>query len=234
MFKKTLTLASFLLAACQGSTPSAVSVSDKNQMEPIYGYTLHDDAIEFLVQSTGCTKAADFDMLELESFPVQWVLRRTHPDLCKSAPHIVSIKLAKQSIEGIILNPLRRDIKNFVCSTPVVKPLPGTADYLYMDASIEARFDASLCDGKGGIQLQGTASRTGGFAGFNDFAAIHTQVCEPARKLQYLPIKSEDSTSLFRLTKIGDHGVEKASLTIEEGQLQGSTYELNCVEPIEN
>ena len=114
------------------------------------------------------------------------------------------------------------------CSTPVMKPIPGTADMMYLDAAIDIRFDAKACEGQGGYTLLGSASRTGGFAGFSDFEMIHTDVCVPAGQLQSARIKTAESEAQFQVTKVGANGIEKATLTMDSGRLNGSNYRLSC------
>jgi hypothetical protein len=59
-----------------------VSVTPRQDLEPLLGVIFLKSGIVFQVTSTGCTQKSDFDLQVLESYPLQLRLIRINPDLC--------------------------------------------------------------------------------------------------------------------------------------------------------
>lgn len=59
-----------------------VSISPRQDLEPLLGVVFHDPGIVFQVSSNGCTQKSDFSVEVMESYPLQIRLTRLNPDPC--------------------------------------------------------------------------------------------------------------------------------------------------------
>ena len=62
----------------------SLSQANASTSESLLGVNTSSEGIEFQVYSGGCTKKQDFELLQLESFPVQLDLRRLNKDFCEA------------------------------------------------------------------------------------------------------------------------------------------------------
>ena len=83
----------------------ASCAAKQTRSEPIYGLQLIDIHADFVVRSTGCTKAEDFT-LEVTQESIK--LLRMTPDNCRRKPFLTSIRLPfpHHNRGKAILNPL--------------------------------------------------------------------------------------------------------------------------------
>lgn len=63
------------------------------EVEGIFGYSVDMQGITFQVMSGGCTKKQDFQVQQLETFPVQLQLVRNKVDACEAYfPYGITVK----------------------------------------------------------------------------------------------------------------------------------------------
>lgn len=68
------------------------TMSFATEREAILGVTYNADGITYQVSSGGCTSKENFEVAQLETFPVQLVLNRISPDFCEAyLPYGVTI-----------------------------------------------------------------------------------------------------------------------------------------------
>jgi hypothetical protein len=77
--KRLLTGIFSLLLALSNTAASAEPTAE----EALLGLRVSSKGITYYVYSGGCTQKSDFQVYSLESYPVQLLLVRTKPDVCK-------------------------------------------------------------------------------------------------------------------------------------------------------